>query len=822
MEKILACPKHGRSKGHTFDVVFNEKSKYHKLANQTAWKCDECKTYYISTKECELGLLDAKPSPNERIVNEELLTVLPNKVYLYNKYTREGYCGCNNIVVIDKFIDSSKKIVGFNLKYCPTHDRFYFEENNYHFQVNFFKKRGIKVINYDEQEALSNEENENSLINENVQDAKKPECESKYIDINTLHKPDKIAKAYNSAKIDYNPYQFLPWLYMYVENKSKLLISDEVGLGKTIEAGIIIDEELENNASANILVICPAFLKNKWKEELREKFFLNPIIYGENKDENLSKITILPLSKLQPFNDDFNDGYDLIIIDEVHYFKNNKSKRYKYLEKLLIANYGARLVFMSATPINNTENDYRSIANLFGGKHYTTSTTKKQAFIKLARRNVEDIFVQLDDYEQELYNTTDCLDPFSGTIYRHIGASCLYSLIKYATRESLCASETKEELNDAIMELIDGEFNEEEYAAFYESISKLDVPKTDSKLNKLVNLIENIDDEKIIIFTHYIETVKYLHSSLSNNYNCGFIYANKISDNIDRLSKNGFDDAKRWFNEKRVGNKTILICSDSCKEGIDLQTASCLINYDLPFNPSILEQRIGRIDRKGQNNDMRIYNFHVDDTYDDRLHYILQEKLLKINYFANHGIGNPLTISSEKETTLDKFIRYYKKNKNIKTSEEDLATIKKMLRKCNIKYSASTSKDEFLDLLEYNKSLIISLFDDEQLDSITDEELELQKQRLDNLLGFPTKKQGIYAIDSRCKENIAKRANSDLSFRNRISNFIIGYEEKLAKVEDTGVPMDIDESDIKDEVIFSSNIEDGDNFISTEIAKLIE
>ena len=109
---------------------------------------------------------------------------------------------------------------------------------------------------------------DNELTNQDYS-GKKETCDS--IDITNLKQNNKVAVAYNTANIRYNPYQYLPWLYMYNEGNKSILISDEVGLGKTIEAGILVSEELSRNTNSKVLIVCPAFLKFKWKEELFDK-----------------------------------------------------------------------------------------------------------------------------------------------------------------------------------------------------------------------------------------------------------------------------------------------------------------------------------------------------------------------------------------------------------------------------------------------------------------------------------------------------------------------------------------------------------------------
>lgn len=642
------------------------------------------------------------------------------------------------------------------------------------------------------------------------------------IDITNLKQNNKVAVAYNTANIRYNPYQYLPWLYMYNEGNKSILISDEVGLGKTIEAGILISEELSRNTNSKVLIVCPAFLKFKWKEELFDKFNLRSSIY--DLDNSNVSITILPLSKLNKFNQSDYEQYDMLIVDEAHYFKNSSSARYKHLSNLIKKKSPSNRVFMTATPINNKENDYDSIKKLLGNRFSTTSTTKRQAYINIPRRMIKEVYLDLSPYEQGVYDVTDDLDPFSGTIYRHIGASCLYALMQYAQKYSSNESEVKQELKTGLEELLEYDYDEEKDIEDMSSkLSEFRLDGQDSKLDKLIEVIDEIEDNKIIIFSHYVETVKYLKSELSDKYNCEYIYGNNFSNHtVLTNKKNRFIDAKIWFEKQDSSKKTILICSDTCKEGIDLDAASCLINYDLPFNPSILEQRIGRIDRMCQKKNMKIFNFHVNNTYDDRLHMILSSKLLIIDYYSEYGIGNPLSIVENSASPFDKFISYFKKNTNISMSNDDFSVIKKILRKINITTPKKIKQEEILDILIKNKNKVIELFDEKEIDDLTDEQLKIQRDLLDKKLGFPKYSSETLSLDISSKRNIVQLLSERPSLRSRLSSIIIDYDTKIRDMEDTGNPMVIEEDDIKSSITFSSNAEDNSIFISRNTINLLK
>lgn len=809
------CPIHKKTKFKKHRLTFSNNNK-NTSRTVIGWSCSECNKIYVSEKGNKVGILSTLKS-GFSVENIYPNRIMPNKFYVHKKVGTQIPCGCKDNESINNFFIGDCSSIQIPSKYCSKCDKYYITLGTYNqCKKDILQYSTVEFIDKNLYVSDDNEINTNEM-SKSLDTTTYDETNAENILNNEKYNSArKVAQAYLNSNIKYNPYQYLPWLHLYNDNKNSLLICDEVGLGKTIEAGILIKEELFYSKNSNILIICPAFLRNKWKEELLEKFYVDATIYKESGVFD-SNIQILPLSRLMQFNEEnkFNE-YNLVIIDEAHYFKNRKSARYKHLNVLLSNNKYHKLVLMTATPINNSDRDYHAIRDILGYGFEKTSTTKKQAYIDLPKRNIKEIYVSLSNQEQEIYNTTDLLPAFSGTIYRHIGASCLYALIKYSTNGIY--SELKDELYNAFEELLEEEYVEEELPNYYEAMSTLTPPDKDSKLTKLIELIQNCDNSKIVIFSHYIETVKYLHNELSKNYNCEYIYGNNFSNKALSINKkNRFLDAKKWFDSQTNDTKTILICSDSCKEGIDLDSASCLINYDLPFNPSILEQRIGRIDRMSQKNEMQIYNFHVDNTYDDRLHMILSSKLFCINYFAEYGIGNPLSITETQEDPFDKFIRYFKKN-NFEMSNDDYNVLRKILRRINIKTKESIEQNEMLNILEENKDSIINLFNSKEIDVLTDEQLRVQKEILDRKLNFPKFKKGLCIIDDFSRENILNRLNNDINFRRKASYLITDYDKKLKNVEESGEPMIIFEEEINTELLFTSEF-NGNNelFISVEI-----
>lgn len=832
---IYGCPKHGKIKGVVASLKLTQKDGT--VVKKPCFRCDACNRVYLEPTSGVMGEIKGKCILDRYKVWHTIGPYpIPETVYVYDPKVEKKLCSCQgNIKAKTKSIthfllkNGTTESVS-SVKVCLKCKKVFISKKTYSEKESFLLKQGIEIRSVEsdkgskikEEESLEKNTDKKANANykldnwENDVFAEETVIAEDLV-IEKLKPANRIASAYYDAKITYNPYQYLPWLKMYINGCDKLLISDEVGLGKTIEAGILMMEALTENVNAKILVMCPAFLREKWYQELNEKFLFDPQIFdGKTLIDESTNIVILPISRMKQFMEQMNDfSYDMVVVDEIHYFKNPSSVRYEQIICLLSKIKRARYVFMSATPVNNSGNDYRSIERLFGCKPEKTNTTKKQAYISLPNRHIHDVFVDLNEEEQAFYDVTDVLNPFSGTVYRHIGSSCLYALGRYAYSKDELSIETKDELISAIEMLSDGyDFGYKE--DYFEKIKKMTLPEIDSKFESLKDVLRGYEaGSRVVIFTHYIETVKYLYSELAKEFSVGYIYANNVSSNIPcKHIKNRFVDAKEWFSGQ-FAETVVLICSDSCREGIDLDVANILINYDLPFNPSILEQRIGRIDRMSQKKNMEIYNFHVNNTYDDRLHFILSAKLRFINFYADYGIGNPLNITTDGDLTFNNFIRYFSQKiagdkDNALMSNDDFFVASKILRMIGVKIEKKEGIDAFhvqdilLNQLKENREKIEKWFGTSELQNITNEQLIEKKAKLENLLGFPSKIRRKLELDDNVKKAVVDKANSNSQFRRRIAILIEDYEKKISNMEITGLPMQISEDDLKYEYVFGT------------------
>ncbi len=426
----------------------------------------------------------------------------------------------------------------------------------------------------------------------------------------------------------------------------RAILADEVGLGKTIEAGLILKEYMLRGLVNNALILVPASLVNQWVEELRQKFYIPA--YSERKNHtwnpNAIIVSSLDTAKRPPHREKILENeYDFVIIDEAHKLKNEKTKNYQFVRQIK----KKYCLLLTATPI---QNDLMEIFNLIAilkpghlgdmatfkqkyagksGKQQADAylkrliervmirNTREQTDLQPSNRIIETVWIDFTEKEREVYRQLENLpsidDMFTKmTLLREICSS------REACYLSLKNLQTTREANSEISKAM----------ALIEGIAE------HSKAKKTVELLKNIGDEKVIIFTEYRASQLYLQWYLQQHGITSVPF------------RGGFKRGKKdWMIQLFRDNAQVLIATEAGAEGINLQFCHHLINYDLPWNPMKIEQRIGRIHRFGQSNDVKIYNMGIKDTIEE---HIIQVLTKKIRLFEN-VIGELDAILSELE-----------------------------------------------------------------------------------------------------------------------------------------------------------------------------
>lgn len=438
--------------------------------------------------------------------------------------------------------------------------------------------------------------------------------------------------------VTFLPHQLETAKQVVEKMNGKAILADEVGLGKTIEAGLILKEYMIRGLVKKVLILVPASLVSQWAEELNDKFYIPAIpqkktYVWEQADVVISSIDT---AKREPHrNIIYKQNYDFIIIDEAHKLKNEKTKNYQFVQQLK----KRFCLLLTATPVQNKVEEIFNLVSLLKPGHLGSIEQFKQQFspkkrkidndeklkqlinkvmirnrradtgLDWPKRLVENIMVDFSPEEKQVYQK---IEARKGEQLFHHQLSILTLL------REICSS--REALFMTLKKMIEKDEATEIKEFALDLIEDIEHISQHSKAAKALELIQQIDD-KVIIFTEYRATQLYLQWFLGKHGIRSVPY------------RGGFKRSKKdWMRQLFKDQADVLIATEAGGEGINLQFCQHVINYDLPWNPMRIEQRIGRIHRLGQEKDVHIYNFATKNTVEEHILSLLYEK---INLFEN-------------------------------------------------------------------------------------------------------------------------------------------------------------------------------------------
>jgi SNF2 family DNA or RNA helicase len=423
-----------------------------------------------------------------------------------------------------------------------------------------------------------------------------------------------------------------------VENMNgKAILADEVGLGKTIEAGLILKEYMIRGLVKKVLILVPASLVSQWAMELNSKFFIPAVAQRKSYVWEQCDVVVssIDTAKRNPHRDIiYSLDYDLIIIDEAHKLKNNKTKNYEFVQNLK----KKFCLLLTATPIQNRISEIFNLVSLLKPGHLGNESAFYENYkkdsrslnddahlkelvnkvmirnrradtgIEWTKRHVETIPIEFSQAERELYEAVTELRSEGDWV-----SSSQFSVM--TLQREACSS--REAVYFTLQNMMKRQ--EQPSIAFQEQIQylikKVEAVQQNSKAQKALELIQKIND-KVIIFTEYRATQMYLQWFLKQYGITSVPF------------RGGFKRGKKdWMRELFQNNAQVLIATEAGGEGINLQFCNHIINFDLPWNPMRLEQRIGRIHRLGQEKDVMIYNFATKETVEEHIMKLLYEKI---------------------------------------------------------------------------------------------------------------------------------------------------------------------------------------------------
>ncbi len=430
------------------------------------------------------------------------------------------------------------------------------------------------------------------------------------------------------------------------ELRGRAILADEVGLGKTIEAGLVMKELMLRGLVKNTLILVPASLTEQWREEMQEKFGIYFEVTDEVEDWDRHDKLICSLDTAKRPHHAANVekiSYDLIIVDEAHKLKNRQTLNWKFVNNIR----KKYILLLTATPVQNNLEELFNLVTLLKPGQFGIWSRFKSQFVKtrdkrvpkqindlrkllfdvmirnrrgnvlmLPPRRAHLVEVRLSPQEMDLYNmVTSFIRSRYGHLDRRqasVNRLTLMILQKEVGSSSYAVASTLQRLSESNQFTLDEREEFGRLCALARSITRHE------KGVKLLEFLQRFDD-KVLVFTQYLKTLEFLRRLLSENGISHTIFHG----GMDKLSK---EQSIRSFR----GHSKVLLSTEAGGEGRNLQFANKLINYDLPWNPLRLEQRIGRIHRVGQDREVHIVSFWTTNTIDE---YILELLDKKINMF---------------------------------------------------------------------------------------------------------------------------------------------------------------------------------------------
>lgn len=547
----------------------------------------------------------------------------------------------------------------------------------------------------------------------------------------------------HTNRIQFLPYQFKPLLKFIDSPNQRLLIADDVGLGKTIEAGLILSELKVRTSLQTVLVACPSHLREKWRMEMRSRFgeefqildsagFRSFLKDYRDASGHLSARIICSIQSMRSERvademERVDPRFDLIIVDEAHHMR-NRSARNTFRMGQLLSRQAEAMIFLTATPVQTQLENLFNLLHLLDAEHFQDyGLFERQLEANSHVLRAEAALASVPPDIDKLREAVDAIEGLpvtqrkwfvSNPLWVHIRTlaksmklpvsrrelvSLRYDLgemnllgdsltrtrkvdvmtgahrepqvlqVTYTAEESqlnrlilnyvrskygMCGSFFEKaalmmpqrraassiigsarfylrgggdaDLEDYIASLDDGSVElpddlqdtSENIQSLFERAAAAKMP--DSKYAVLLEFLRTLQRrEKVIIFSTFPSTLEYLQERLRKDDFEGVVISGQVLVEERLLLVEKFRDSP---------NTRILLSSEVGGEGLDLQFCSIVVNFDLPWNPMAVAQRIGRVDRIGQRSPViRIINLAVKDTIDQ---LILERLYMRIGLFT--------------------------------------------------------------------------------------------------------------------------------------------------------------------------------------------
>lgn len=425
--------------------------------------------------------------------------------------------------------------------------------------------------------------------------------------------------------------------------RGRVLLADEVGLGKTIEAGMALKEYLLRGMVQSVLVLVPASLVGQWREELESKFDIpcatthDALLRGD-RDRFWGQQRLIASLALARRSEHaqrlLGRAFDLVIVDEAHHLRDRASQSYKLVDRL----NKRFLLLLSATPVQNDLTELYNLLTLLKPGMFKTPREFRAAYmtpgqprrpanperlrelmrgamvrntravvaLTLPRRHAATLKVDGSEGERGAYQEL-------AAAARRLAAGGIESGQRLALRHLLAAAGSSPAAGRAAVARFAARHDEPDWQALGERWSALGAG---GKEAALIELLQRNPAEKKLVFVHYRDTLDHLAALLARQ---GIAFARFDG----ALSGPDKDRAIADFRDR----VPVLLSTESGGEGRNIQFCNTLINFDVPWNPMTIEQRIGRVDRIGQQRAVFVFNLVTRGTLEEQILRLLEEKL---------------------------------------------------------------------------------------------------------------------------------------------------------------------------------------------------
>ena len=451
--------------------------------------------------------------------------------------------------------------------------------------------------------------------------------------------PIHLASHWESVGVIPYPHQLDTTRKVIEEMRGRAILADEVGLGKTIEAGMILKEYMLRGLVRKALILTPASLCWQWFQELREKFRIPVALQRSRYDWSRCDCLVASIdtAKREPhYSEILAIDWDMLIVDEAHRLKNSSTQNWQFVNSI----HKKYFLMLTATPIQNDLKELYNLITLLKPGQLDTYQAFKRRFvadkrtprdpavlrslleqvmirnrrgagtIEFTKRIVQPISVELTHQEKQFYTA------LHGFVHQQMQSSLALKrtilpyiiLLREACSSPWAAALTLKKLSEKAEPAM-----EKDLLDLLEMAVNIEIS---AKVQHLLQLLDSDGQDKTIIFTEYRGTQAFIKKHLEAAGLATVTFDGSLSSSRKEFTK---------FLFRRYGD--VLISTESGGEGINLQYCNRVVNFDLPWNPMRLEQRIGRVHRLGQTKDVYVFNLATLGTIEEHILRLLHEKI---------------------------------------------------------------------------------------------------------------------------------------------------------------------------------------------------